>query len=159
MSATALKVSDVDMLVGALTVYGEARGSTQQDRLGVAHVIINRVKAKQWWGRGVSPYIDHSITAVCLKPWQFSCWNSSDVNYKLLAQLQRQYRMAIQDPDCRAALKALIDALDGHAPDPTNGATHYLTVALHESSNAPTWARGRTDFITVGKHRFFRDVA
>lgn len=153
-----LIVSDLDILVASLTIHGEARGCNQDGRAAIAHVILNRAKARQWWGRGVEPYVDHTVTAVCLKPWQFSCWNATDPNYKLLATLQREYRDAIQNPHCRAALKAFIDALDGYVPDQTGGATHYLTIALHNSENRPAWAKGRDDYIEIGKHRFFRDV-
>jgi N-acetylmuramoyl-L-alanine amidase len=67
-----------DLLTGAATIYGEARGSTQEDRVAVAHTILNRTKAKSWYGKAVSPHPDHSISAICLKPMQFSCWNKND---------------------------------------------------------------------------------
>lgn len=155
---SALLVNEVDILVGALTVYGEARGCTQAGRTAIAHTLLNRAKARKWWGAGVKPYADHSLAAVCLKPYQYSCWNHSDPNYALLVKLQGAYREAIRDRHCRAALKALIDALDGYAADVTNGATHYLTIKLHLTEAAPVWAK-RQDFIEVGAHRFFRNVA
>jgi spore germination cell wall hydrolase CwlJ-like protein len=158
MMAKSMSVSDTDILVAALTIHGEARGCTQQGRVAIAHTILNRMRARKWWGVGVSPYPDHTAAAVCLKPWQFSCWNANDPNYLILSRLREQYRRAIQDPVARASLKALIDALDGWLPDPSGGATHYLTTALHRSSRAPAWARGRTDFVEIGSHRFFANV-
>ena len=152
-----MTVTDIDILVASLTIYGEGRGCTQDGRVAIAHTLINRAKAKAWWGKGVAPYADHSLAAVCLKPWQYSCWNANDPNYKLLATLQRQYRDAIEDKTCRAALYALIAALDGYAPDPTGGATHYLTIKLHESQSAPAWAKG-SNYIQIGSHRFFAGV-
>lgn len=151
---------DIDILVGALTVDGEARGSTQEDRVAIAHCLLNRMKAKKWWGKGVEAYADHSMAAVCLKPKQFSCWNAGDPNSTRLHRLRAEYRNAIQQKSCRASLKAVIDAADGWAPDPTNGATHYLTTEYHISPKlCPKWAKGRTDYIEIGAHRFFAGVA
>jgi N-acetylmuramoyl-L-alanine amidase len=152
-----VKVSDTDILIAALTIHGEARGCTQAGRTAIAHTIINRAKAKRWWGAGVPRHPDHSLAAVCLKPWQFSCWNTSDPNSKLLNNLRATYREAIQDRHCRNALKALIDALDGHELDQTGGATHYLTTALHKSGKAPEWSKG-VPFVEIGKHRFMVGV-
>jgi len=153
-----MTVSDIDILVGALTVHGEARGCSQAGRTAIAHCILNRMKARTWWGRGVANHADHSVSAVCLKPWQFSCWNPNDPNSTLLDTLKADYRHAIQQKTCRAALKALIDALDGFAPDETGGATHYLTTALHKSARCPDWAKGNNSFIEIGKHRFFSGI-
>jgi N-acetylmuramoyl-L-alanine amidase len=152
-----MKVSDIDILVGALTIHGEARGCTQEGRTAVAHTLINRAKARSWWGKGVEGLPDHSIAAVCLKPWQFSCWNKNDPNADLLQKLRADYREAIQQKTCRAALKALIDALDGYAPDATNGATHYLTTRLYMSPRCPVWAYGMP-YIEIGAHRFIKGV-
>jgi N-acetylmuramoyl-L-alanine amidase len=153
-----MKVSDVDILIGALTIHGEARGDTQEGRTAVAHCILNRMSKKSWWGKDVAGHDDHTMAAVCLKPWQFSCWNKSDPNSLLLRSLQERYREAIQQKACRASLKALIDALDGYAPDQTGGATHYLTTRLHQSVRCPLWARGNNNFIEIGKHRFFAGI-
>ena len=153
-----MKLSDTDILIGALTIHGEARGCTQEGRTAIAHCLLNRMKAKAWWGKGVPRHADHSMSAVCLKKWQFSCWNSNDPNALLLTSLRENYRQAIQDKSCRAALKALIDAADGYAPDKTGGATHYLTTALHKSTRCPEWAKGNNAFIEIGAHRFFANI-
>jgi N-acetylmuramoyl-L-alanine amidase len=152
-----MKVSDTDILVATLTIHGEARGCTQEGRTAIAHCILNRAKAKAWWGRG-TPYPDHSVTAVCLKPFQFSCWNNNDPNRSMLKQLEADYRGAIQQKTCRAALKAFIDALDGYVADPTGGATHYLTTRLHQSPRCPAWAAGNQNFVEIGAHRFFAGI-
>lgn len=149
--------TDVDILVAALTVHGEARGCTHKGRVAVAYSLVNRAKAANWWGKGVAPYADHSLAAVCLKPFQYSCWNANDPNYRLLATLQAEYRKAIQDKTCRNALYAVLAAIDEREPDPTGGATHYLTKRLHMSPGAPAWAK-RDDYIEIGFHRFFKGV-
>jgi N-acetylmuramoyl-L-alanine amidase len=149
-----LVVSDTDILIAALTVDGEARGCKQHGRVAVAHSIINRAHARSWYGLKVPPHPDHSLAAVCLKPLQFSCWNATDPNAKRLDELRKNYRTAIKDKNCRASLKALIDALDGFEPDHTGGATHYLTAALHNTKRAPEWSRDKP-YVEIDGHRFF----
>lgn len=153
-----MTVSDSDILIAALTIHGEARGCTQEGRTAIAHCILNRAKAKAWWGKMVPGHPDNSLAAICLKPQQFSCWNSNDPNSQMLETLQNDYRVAIQQKSCRAALKALIDALDGYATDQTGGATHYLTSSLHKSARCPNWAKGNNNFIEIGAHRFFTGI-
>ncbi|MBI5120055.1 MAG: cell wall hydrolase [Rhodospirillales bacterium] len=74
----------VDIL--ARTLWGEARGESKAGREAVARVVLNRVahaRAKGgrfWWGG--------DIFSVCLKPWQFSCWNANDPNRAKLEAVQ-----------------------------------------------------------------------
>jgi N-acetylmuramoyl-L-alanine amidase len=151
--------TEADILIGALTVYGEARGDTQEGRTAVAHTILNRCKAQSWWGKGNGEDLqDHSISAVCLKPNQFSCWNMTDPNERTLTKMMRSgLGSAILDKTFRACLKALLDALDGFVIDHTKGSTHYLTAALHTSGKAPAWSQ-RGDYAEIGKHRFFKGI-
>jgi N-acetylmuramoyl-L-alanine amidase len=153
-----VKVTDTDILVGALTIYGEARGDTQEGKVAVAHTIVNRCKAQKWWGKGYGDNPDHSIATVCLKPSQFSCWNDGDPNKKTLFDRRAEgFDLNIADKDFRACLKALIDAVDGFTVDHTKGSTHYLTTKLHASGKGPEWAK-RGDYIEIGAHRFFRGI-
>jgi N-acetylmuramoyl-L-alanine amidase len=152
-------LTDGDILIGALTVYGEARGDTQEGKVALAHTILNRANAKKWWGKGNGEDIqDHTVKAVCFKDKQFSCWNLTDPNEKTLLKMYRAgLSHSITDKSFRACLKALIDAVDGFAVDHTKGATHYLTTSLHQSGKAPEWSK-RGDYIEIGAHRFFRGV-
>ena len=58
-----------DLFTLARTVYGEARGESDQGRAAVAHVVLNRFRSDKWFSAG-------TIEAVCRKPSQFSCWNN-----------------------------------------------------------------------------------
>lgn len=155
-------VRAIDILIGALTIWGESRGCSQQGRLAVAYSIINRARARRYWGLANSTgHPAHSIAAVCLRAWQYSVWNPDDRNRVKLDVLQAQYEKAIEDVHCRNSLKALIDALDGHEPDPTGGATHYLTRAAYDRaqrSRADHWSKGREPDVVIGTHLFFRGV-
>ena len=75
-----MTTSEKDRDILARTLWGEARGEGFDGQIAVAWTIRNRVfdgKAKSWWGEGYAE--------VCLKPWQFSCWNQNDPNYVYLS--------------------------------------------------------------------------
>lgn len=148
---TAIPLPTDDTEVLALTIWAEARGEDSLGRMGVACVILNRVKhaqdhagvhkgAKFWWG--------NSIAECCLKPWQFSCWNENDPNrQKMLdgtAKTSRAYS------ECLEIAKL---AVAGELEDVTNGADSYLNpdVAKPQPWSIPenlTWEHGH--------HRFYR---
>lgn len=58
------------------TLWGEARGEVYRAILGVASVIYTRYSRPTWAG--------NSPKSVCLKEFQFSCWNENDPNRKKL---------------------------------------------------------------------------
>ncbi|ROM79306.1 hypothetical protein BK654_08030 [Pseudomonas brassicacearum] len=68
-----MTVSEKDRDILARTLWGEAPGESLAGQIAVAWTIRNRVeddKAKLWWGEGYA--------GVCLKPYQFICWNQND---------------------------------------------------------------------------------
>ncbi|CAB4142820.1 SleB Cell wall hydrolyses involved in spore germination [uncultured Caudovirales phage] len=136
----------------ARTIYGEARGSTHADRVGVAWVVRNRLARPGWWTRHPDDGIpDDTIQATCREPMQFSCWNATDPNRKLLDALTLPG--ALGDPAARACLVAAIAVLDGTESDPTSGSCHYHTPGV-----APAWSRGRRPVAHIGGHLFFNDI-
>lgn len=128
--------------VFARTIWGEARGESTYGMEAVACVVINRVTLAQenggsfWWG--------NNIISVCQKPYQFSCWNRSDPNYR---QLQ-----AVTDEDIHyaTALRIARRAMAGVLPDSTGGATHY-----HARGTVPDWSLGRTPTAIIKNHIFY----
>ncbi|GAB7125599.1 hypothetical protein JCM19000A_01060 [Silvimonas sp. JCM 19000] len=128
----------------ARTVWGEARGGNgaEAGMTAVAHVVLNRVAAKSWWGR--------TIVEVCRKPWQFSCWNLNDPNLpkmRAVTSSDAQFALALQ-----IAGRAVAGTLGN---DITHGATHYYATSMH---TPPQWAVGRQPCAQVGAHLFFKDV-
>ncbi|MFG6414984.1 cell wall hydrolase [Roseateles sp. DC23W] len=123
------------------TVYGEARGEPEDGMAAVAHVVLNRVRAQRYWGR--------TITAVCLKPYQFSCWNANDPNRARLLELQAG--------DARLQQVAqVVQRVQGHAyPDPTDGATHYHNRWM---ARPPRWVQGRPPCRVIGNHAFYKNI-
>jgi spore germination cell wall hydrolase CwlJ-like protein len=129
---------DRDVDVTARTLYGEARGQPLEGIIAVANVIVNRAR------RGV---YGETPAAVCLRPWQFSCWNARDPNRAIIE------RVAPGDfvfDVCRLIASLVIRGL---LHDPTGGATHY-----HTKGVAPDWSRGKTPSAVIGDHLFFTDI-
>lgn len=130
----------------AKTIYGEARGEYYMENGGlpslisVANVIFNRFKNDR---RGL-------IENVCIKPKQFSCWNSNDPNFEIIKNV------SINDPVYSLCLETAENVISEKWPDITKGATHYYSCSiLNNSSKIPYWAKGQTPKIRIGNHLFF----
>lgn len=122
----------------ARTLWGEARGQGIEGMTAVANVIANRASAPTWWG--------HSFQEVCLKPFQFSCWNHDDPNRaKLLAVTSDddQFTLALE-----IAARVLMEALT----DTTNGAHYYHAANMKKY---PSWALNRIPCAIIMGMRFY----
>jgi N-acetylmuramoyl-L-alanine amidase len=135
----------MDVLTMAKTLWGEARSEGYQGMLAVAWVIKNRASRPSWWG--------DTITEVCLKPSQFSCWNSDDPNRRLLDNL------TIDDDQYLIAVGIAHLVVAGVLSDPTNGATHYFTKRKPVWAKVwpPAWSTEMPQVAEIGRHVFFRD--
>jgi spore germination cell wall hydrolase CwlJ-like protein len=122
------------------TVYGEARGESDDGQAAVAWVIQNRV-AK---GRA---YMGKTIKDVCLQPEQFSCWNSNNPNRTLLLTLDTNSELY------KNIRKIVEQILNGTRTDNTQGSTHY-----HTSKVKPDWANGKNPVVTIGNHLFYNNI-
>lgn len=144
-----MTVTEKDRDILARTLWGEARGEDLIGQIAVAWTIRNRVEMDlhydgkpDWWGEGYA--------GVCLKPWQFSCWNRNDPNYSYLSGAKpTPFREFAQ------ARIAADQVIDGKVPDPTGGATHYYATTMPKP---PTWAKGAKQTLKLGHHVFFKDV-
>ena len=138
-----LRETDIDTL--ARTIYGEARGEYTKPNVGlkalsaVGYVVLNRYLEKTWYGS--------TIEDVCLKPFQFSCWNKQDPNREIILNVQKGD--VLFDICAHVAHSVLFQEL----ADPTYGANHYYSVTLKSS---PAWARGRLALTQIGLHKFFK---
>lgn len=129
----------------ACTLWGEARNQGEAGMRAVAAVIENRRKYGKHGYRGKS-----TATEVCLDPWQFSCWNSNDVNLGRM-------RAVVGAPDAqyRDALRIADEVVRRMLRDTVNCARHYFAVTLPQP---PYWAKGKTPCAVVGDHLFFNDI-
>jgi len=121
------------------TVFMEASGSGAPGMKAVCHVLWNRLHSGRWGS---------NLTAVCLWPEQFSCWNTSDPNRLRLAREP-------EDSPILFSIGMMLDAAANEA-DFTQGATHYYDPdsVLHE----PPWAAGATNTGQWGGQLFFSGV-
>ena len=136
------RFDETDIL--ARTLYGEARGEGLIGLEAVACVVLNRAKLSKernvkWWGR--------TIKEVCLKPFQFSCWNPEN------PQLEKILSVSENDAEFRLCLRIAKKAITGFLPDITHGATHY-----HAKSVSPAWARKLAPVFDYRNHLFYQEV-
>lgn len=99
---------------------------------------MNRAAHPGWWGK--------TPIEICLKPWQFSCWNENDPNRPKILALDPS------DSDYAIALGLAKKALNGSLPDITGGADSYYDQAI----DAPDWASSATYTATIAGQLFFR---
>jgi spore germination cell wall hydrolase CwlJ-like protein len=140
-----MTATEKDRDILARTLWGEARGESLAGQIAVAWTIRNRVhdgKDKSWWGEGYA--------GVCQKPYQFSCWNKSDLNYAFLSGAR-----VIPFREFAQAQIAAEQVMAGKVPDPTGGATHYYATTMLKP---PVWAKGAKQTLKLGGHVFFKDV-
>lgn len=121
------------------TVLGEARGEPEEGQIAVAWVIRNRVETPGWWGE--------SVGEVCRKPWQFSCWNSGDMNGLMVRRIAKTSDLYLKTLDL--TLGVFRDAVE----DPTRGATMYKRTGTPAS-----WDKAVKGFdpVVIGHHSFWR---
>jgi N-acetylmuramoyl-L-alanine amidase len=129
------KISDVDLL--ASFIWTEARGERLEVKLAVAHVVLNRVKARPYHGR--------TIQDVILKPEHFAGLAQNDTKPAHIPRLpfgDREFAL------CKAIAEL---ATRGHLKnDPTGGATHF-----HRVNSKPSWASGLIFQRQIGNHIFY----
>lgn len=122
----------------AKTIWGEARGEGLKGMQAVANVIMNRVDRGGWYGA--------SVKDVVLKPYQFSCWNATDPNRKLLDVIDENTLNA------SGAMSVAEAALNGQLQDITGGATEY-----HNKKITPAWNWDKLEkTVQIGNHIFYR---
>jgi len=109
------------LILWTMAVWGEARGESYLAKVGVAWVILNRVRTQP-------PRYGTGLPGVILKPYQFSSFNLGDPNRaKLLTPLAHGTRETWVD--CR---NAIIGVNAGEIPDPTHGARFYFSKPILE---------------------------
>lgn len=132
-------ISDDNIL--AKTAWGENRGGGSDGMQSVLNVIINRSKKPSWWGK--------TPREVCLKPWQFDCWNENDPN------LEKLLNVGISDGAYMTALELAGKALQGELADLTNGSCYYFAKTMNPW---PVWARGKLPSADIAGQLFFNNV-
>lgn len=120
------------------TLWQEVRGETEDGRRAVAHVIVNRLKAKTY---------GDTLASVVLAPYQFSGWNANDPNRISVTKIKDD------DPVLVDLRNILSDVVTGTSKDPTGGATFYYPQSIPKP---PPWAAKMQPCGKFGNHLFFK---
>ena len=115
----------------AITILAEARGEGEAGMYAVAAVIAQRSFERK-----------RTPSAVCLKKWQFSCWNG-----KTLKNLEHLLKV----PQAKYAL-ALAKNIKLLSRDFIGYANHYHNNKI----KLPYWAKGEKPVKTIGNHIFYK---
>jgi spore germination cell wall hydrolase CwlJ-like protein len=121
-----------DLIMGALTVWKEARGEPLEGKRAVYHVILNRMKAG--WGA--------TVLQVVTARYQFSCWNADDPNVNKFPDAK--------DPSWLECLEVILNP----GEDNTQGAKHYFNPKIV----TPSWSLKMVLSLKIGNHAFYRDA-
>lgn len=132
-------MDESDVLVMAQTIWGEARGESDEGQYAIGHVIKNRFDSNKWFSAD-------SLEGVCKKKWQFSCWNEDDPNKEKMENLTQE--------DIKDFIEIANNVLDGSKESNVGKATHYYADYIKE----PKWAEGKTPIIKIGTHSFYEDI-
>lgn len=135
---------DPDVIYITQTVYGEARGESWNAKLGVAHVIVNRKKAKR-------RYFGRSIKTIVQKPQQFSCWNHRDPNCPKIHD-PLKHESVDTWLECYVAARLV---LRGKVIDNTRGALWYIDESIID--DPPSWVAKLKLSAKHGRLYFFRE--
>ena len=116
----------------AITILAEARGEGEKGMYAVGAVIAQRAFERK-----------QTPTEVCLKKWQFSCWNGKKLKdlEHLLKVPQAKYAIIVAKN-----VKTLSREYVGFA-------NHYHATWMKKK---PYWAKGQKPVKTIGQHVFYK---
>ncbi len=122
-------VAERDIACMAEALYFEARGTGAQGKAAVAHVVLNRMRNREF---------PNTVCGVIADRCQFSyrCDGKSD---------------ALSDPNARARAYRTAEAVLAGQPDITNGALFF-----HSARVSPGWFKTRPRVGTFGGNVFYR---
>ena len=121
------------------TIVFEAAYESEEGKIAVAYVILNRIKSGGW---------GDSIKDVVTSPWQFEPWMTRREEMEKLSPDAPSYKNAAQIADA---------VLAGQVPDPTAGAMYFLNptvVRERRGGSLPSWAQAEGQ--PIGNHTFYR---
>ena len=116
----------------AITILAEARGEGEAGMYAVGACIAQRAFERK-----------QTPTEVCLKKWQFSCWNGKSVKdlEHLLKTPQAKYAITVAKN-----VKHLSRDFIGYA-------NHYHATWMKKK---PYWAKGQKPVKVIGQHAFYK---
>lgn len=122
-----------------LTIWQEARNQPFEGKQAVAEVIRNRMR-RQFFSDG-------SLVGTILRPYQFSGWNTKDVNRIRCA------RVDSADPEVVSCRDAWVRSNTEHLILPEDAVFYYNPAVVPIE---PAWAKEENRVAVIGAHHFFR---
>jgi hypothetical protein len=140
-----IKMNQRDLDLMARMVMMESGGEPDEGQRGVASVILNRAQSGRY-GDG--------IYGVITRKSQFEPWGNAKTRAAMMA-------VPTDSPRYQRAMANTMAMVNGDAPDPTNGATHFLNKATSTQRGdsamaAGGWGRTGADQIQIGRHTFMK---
>jgi spore germination cell wall hydrolase CwlJ-like protein len=111
----------------AENIYHEARGEPDAGKLAVAHVVLNRAKARS-----------KTVCEIIREPAQFSWYDGTAKRIRDLTAFEKSKEIAIE---------AMVTQEDN-----TDGAMYF-----HATYVKPYWSKVFTRTVTIGDHVFYKD--
>ena len=127
-----------DFFVLTGTLYGEIRGGTLEAKQNVGQVIQIRYEDL----KKKNPQATYR--EICLAPYQFSCWNHSDVNRSKILTDNGHFRTKAWELCAQVAW----NIMQGNNPDRVKGARNYYSLSMAEP---PAWSEPPA-IITLDDH-------
>lgn len=142
-----IKQSEIHCL--SVTIYGEARGESEQGQVAVAYTALNRaVKSAK------------SVCNIVLSPKQYSIFNN---NPELRAaamslHINPKQKNIIDQQSWDRAVKVANMVIQRAVKDPTMGATHYIAPIVMKAKNYryPKWSKQYKLVAVIDGHKFFK---
>ena len=136
---------DFNVEILARTIYGEARGESNDGRIAIANVVVNRVYAATDFG--TSDRWGWSVAEVCLRQREFECWNEES------EQRRTVIRAVIGDLAFFECWEIAHRACLGFLHDVTMGADHYWL-----AGKTPPWTHDAVPTVEIGRMLFYREM-
>jgi N-acetylmuramoyl-L-alanine amidase len=131
----------------ATTIYGEARGESEQGQVAVAYTVMNRA-------------VNRTLCQVALAHKQYSIFNN---NPELRAaatslHINPKQKNIIDQQSWDRAVKVANMVIQRAVKDPTNGATHYLAPIVMKAKHYryPRWSKEYKLVAVIDGHKFFK---
>lgn len=135
--------------IGGLTIYAEARGESDQGRIGVGTVILERVDHREWDGK--------TVQEVCLWPFQFSCYLPGDPNRIVLSDIAKHWDLEIKKNKTLIQCVNIFDGLmNGKIERYPKGAIQYLNPKSVKT--IPDWVSKMKFLATIKNHDFYSEA-
>lgn len=129
----------------AATLVDEAGGEKDAKRgmQAVLNVISKRAKGNL-----------RQSAAECLKPYQFSGWNSVKVSN--IDSVNKFINSKRSHPKFKIAMSLVNELKDGKLEDITKKADHFLATRLIDTDKEPGWYNKKKVTVTIGNHTFLK---